>query len=142
MSYINKTLWYLIKSNPLSNWINLLIQTQMQNKTKLAKPLTSWVLPWSCGRVRGCLKVLSLILHLNGNKKPLLHWWQGCHNISFKKYWVSFSSDFMKQYTQEGAIGMTDTKKHRGQGMQWTNLHGSTKNMIQCLLAVEGQANN
>lgn len=31
---------------------------------------------------------------------------------------VSFSSDFMKQYTQEGAIGMTDTKKYRGQGMQ------------------------
>lgn len=49
------------------------VAIQIKNKTELAKPLTSWVLPRSCGRVR-CLKAPSLILQANGNKKPVFCW--------------------------------------------------------------------
>lgn len=78
------------------------VAIQIKKKTKVARPLTSWVLPRSCGRVR-CLKALSKILLANRKKKPVLCWWQDCHHISPKTHWGFFSQDFMEQLKQEGA---------------------------------------
>lgn len=88
--------------------INPSMKLQSRLKTKVAKPLASWVLPCSCGRVR-CLKALCIILLANRKKKPVLCWWQDCHH-SPKTHQRSFPQDFMEQLKQEGAKGVTDTQ--------------------------------
>lgn len=107
LSIVSKTIYIFFPKD--KNQSKYEIAIQIKNKTKVSKPLTSWVLPCSCGSVR-CLKALSIILLANGDKKPVFCWWQDCHHISPKTHWSRFSRDFMEQQKQEGATGMTDTE--------------------------------